>query len=427
MTCHEDRESYDFSRLRGWSVPQFDDSQTGEPNVFEVAGFPNREKVSSNCLAYFLDPAESHGFGDLFLSSLVSILNEQLADELSFELDSSDVVVNTEVSDGTDTRNRIDITVQTPTLSMAIENKVFAGWYNDLDDYYRKIKALSGIEGKAGEECKAKACVILLHAKPQSDMEHDERYQKYRRGTNESLRENAEWFSIDYDTLFEKVLADIGSRIVTANSRGLDLFRQFVEHYSQERKDSLMEQNDQTIEAFVQASKGLERELFNLRNAIASYRKAVRDKYVNVQDNLRDRLESVVPIDGVRLSSCTNKLWRNRFDNEVRAELFECRQEFELAWDKRTLVIKFVTSEDVAQWRGQDKNNPSLSLDDLYDTIFVSAFWEKEKRGNYIEDQHDARLEGARLTDTEEHIADVLYRYCERIINSPSVKSHLHD
>lgn len=54
---------------------RFKDSTVDQPapermNVFSISGFPNREIVSSNILAYFLDPANPHGLKDLLLRSL---------------------------------------------------------------------------------------------------------------------------------------------------------------------------------------------------------------------------------------------------------------------------------------------------------------------------------------------------------------------
>lgn len=38
-------------------------------SIYDIAGFPNWENVSSNVLAYYLDEKEDHGFGRLFLDS----------------------------------------------------------------------------------------------------------------------------------------------------------------------------------------------------------------------------------------------------------------------------------------------------------------------------------------------------------------------
>lgn len=40
-------------------------TEATRPNIFRIAGFPRRETVSSNVLAYFFDPAEGHGLKDL--------------------------------------------------------------------------------------------------------------------------------------------------------------------------------------------------------------------------------------------------------------------------------------------------------------------------------------------------------------------------
>lgn len=43
-------------------------------NIFQVAGFPHYEVVSSRVLEFFFDPNESHGLGTLFLEALSTFL-----------------------------------------------------------------------------------------------------------------------------------------------------------------------------------------------------------------------------------------------------------------------------------------------------------------------------------------------------------------
>lgn len=59
---------------------------------------------------------------------MVAVLNDKRDEELArhsyTEDDNDGVHVQTEVSNGTDTRKRVDIAIHTPHLSIAIESKV---------------------------------------------------------------------------------------------------------------------------------------------------------------------------------------------------------------------------------------------------------------------------------------------------------------
>jgi len=86
-------------------------------NIFQIAGFPRRETVASNVLAYFLTADERHGLENLFVDSLLGLLDGcallgrygATGGVLVAEspLGSGNWTVGTEV--GTDERNRIDI------------------------------------------------------------------------------------------------------------------------------------------------------------------------------------------------------------------------------------------------------------------------------------------------------------------------------
>ena len=120
-------------------------TEMARPNIFRIAGFPRRETVSSNVLAYFFDPAEGHGLKDMMLKALLRTIHKE-------DMDVSDVSVATEAS--TDKNNRIDILLDLPELSIAIENKVDAGLYNDLADYHCWAR-----ENSVND----KAIVVVLH------------------------------------------------------------------------------------------------------------------------------------------------------------------------------------------------------------------------------------------------------------------------
>jgi hypothetical protein len=112
---------------------------------FDIAGFPHYENVISNFYAYYLDPHADHGFGDLFLNALTSLIQagrqseRTIEDTLACEVEREvftangkfiDLVVREYNADGKRVKNAI-----------IIENKIYAAVYNDLDEYYKHIQA----------------------------------------------------------------------------------------------------------------------------------------------------------------------------------------------------------------------------------------------------------------------------------------------
>ena len=86
-----------------------------DPTTLELSGYPHLENVYSNILAFFLDPGCEHGFGSLFLESLLSVAGYDARQ------DGEGVEVKTEES--TMSRKRIDLVIYTGTLIVGIENK----------------------------------------------------------------------------------------------------------------------------------------------------------------------------------------------------------------------------------------------------------------------------------------------------------------
>jgi hypothetical protein len=117
-------------------------------NVFDIAGFPRWETVNSNLLAFYLDKTEEHNFGTLFLESLLELLESK--DEISLE-DGFDVHREYRTEKG----NYIDIVIKSVSdeveadaddkksqWAIILENKVDSGLHNNLNDYWKSVKAV---------------------------------------------------------------------------------------------------------------------------------------------------------------------------------------------------------------------------------------------------------------------------------------------
>ena len=99
------------------------------------------EEICSRILEFFFQPNNKHGFGDLWFKSLCQLIGCECDD--AFEMKTR----TEEYTYGAKEKNkRIDIVLQTPSLIVAIENKIGADLYNNLDIYSEHIKSINGVE-----------------------------------------------------------------------------------------------------------------------------------------------------------------------------------------------------------------------------------------------------------------------------------------
>ncbi|MBL4909312.1 MAG: PD-(D/E)XK nuclease family protein [Alteromonadaceae bacterium] len=101
-------------------------------SIFDIAGYPHYENVCSNILAFYLNPNNEHGLGNLLFSSLMSLAKGNESHQDNFQ-------INREVS--TNKGGRLDIVIETDNQIIGIENKIFHHLNNDLADYSDSINA----------------------------------------------------------------------------------------------------------------------------------------------------------------------------------------------------------------------------------------------------------------------------------------------
>ena len=111
---------------------------TKEPTYLEICKYPgNRfEEICSRLLCFYFSPSAEHGLGDLFLTSLIKMLN--ISDKINFN--PNDITV---VSEDNAEGKRVDILVYSDQFVIGIENKVTASLYNPLDIYKKRIDKYS--------------------------------------------------------------------------------------------------------------------------------------------------------------------------------------------------------------------------------------------------------------------------------------------
>ena len=257
-------------------------AEATRPNIFRIAGFPRRETVSSNVLAYFFDPAEDHCLKDMMLKALLRTIHKE-------DMDVSDVNVSTEVT--TDKNNRIDILLDLPELSIVIENKVDSGLNNDLADYRSWAAKHSGNE----------AIVVVLHPFDNFFLEN----HPSARG----LVVEQDLFNVHYDELFSNALGMLGEYSLDADPRAVDLLQQFIDNYSPERKQKKMDNMAADITQFVSQANGIEQQLVNVRKSFENYTEAVHSKLQTVHADLLSRWADESPVNGKSVTLADNWEW----------------------------------------------------------------------------------------------------------------------
>ncbi len=113
------------------------------PTLMEIAGFPQWENVYSNILAFLLNSEQIHGFGPLFIRSIMAIYSSRCPDgwpKKGFDPESLQATEKVERETSTATNNRIDILIECEDFVVCIENKIWSGLHNDLGEYREHCK-----------------------------------------------------------------------------------------------------------------------------------------------------------------------------------------------------------------------------------------------------------------------------------------------
>ena len=109
-------------------------------NLFDIGSIIYSENIISNWYSFFFDTEEEHKLSNLFLNSLIELINENLRPEDEIEMDGCSVI--REYSTG---KGFIDLVIydgdeEDFNSAIIIENKINASLNNDLNDYFTSIK-----------------------------------------------------------------------------------------------------------------------------------------------------------------------------------------------------------------------------------------------------------------------------------------------
>lgn len=188
------------------------------PTLLQIAGFPHWENVYSNILAFFLDSDGAHGFGPLFIRSLMAAYcckcgqDGGLKDVPFPDAVEAGAAVEREVRTSDD--KRIDLVVDCAEFRVCIENKIWASLYNDLAHYREHCESESDGRPVLG---------IVLSPEAVTDQDGLKTLEAQR------------FVNITYEDLVKQVHQRMGSHIGPHNMRYQYLLFDFLEQASRLR------------------------------------------------------------------------------------------------------------------------------------------------------------------------------------------------
>ena len=226
---------------------------TESPTLLQIAGFPHWENVYSNILGFFLDTNQAHGFGSLFIRSILAAYRSNCREDSG--VDSApcpETVVATETVERevrTSDDKRIDLLVDCSDFRVCIENKIWANLYNDLGHYRDHCE----------KDSKDRVLGIVLSP---------------GRVTNGEL-ETHRFVSITYEDLVKQVRQLMGSHLGPHNTQYHYLLFDFLEQASRFSRTTNMNDDEQ---AFLELWKKNDDKISNIEERITKMRERLDAK-----------------------------------------------------------------------------------------------------------------------------------------------------
>lgn len=161
-------------------------------SYINVTGKDYDENLISNHLAFFMDMNKPHGFGSLLVDALMQLLGG--------EYPVQETLITREYY--TNAGKRIDLVLELDQdIVIAVENKIHAGLYNPLDEYYNTLKTKF-------PDRKLYCCVLAPTPKECPEP----------------------WISITYKELWERTRKLLGLRLRSNNLKWLANLLSLIEH-----------------------------------------------------------------------------------------------------------------------------------------------------------------------------------------------------
>lgn len=327
-----------------------------DESFISICGFPSREKVSSNILAFFLDTHREHNLKNLFVKSLLE----------SVGLNANDYPEDFESETEVYTKNGkyIDLLLYSEQINIVIENKLYADLYNDLDDYYERAK-----------EGKDKPVGIVLSLFP----------------VDESKKGTKKFKFVTYEDFFSKVKENIGNYLEEANPKYIPFLLDYFYNIGN------LERGENMDKEFLEFLRKNDNEKLSLEfiNKIEEFRSNLRGIVKNVSQLIEDKIED----KNVKIWAARDRKSQEIFD--IAVVDYYPNKDIDIALDSRLTLngwefVLFIRS---------DKSN-QVKLDDYIKQVKQLGFDGKLEKGRFKFDQtfdFDAKIE-----DVSDFIASII-------------------
>ncbi len=218
-----------------------------QPKTFlSIAKQPHYENVISNIYAFFFTVEEVHGVQDLFMASLLDIINQSERDLQKKVHQITDFTVDTEVS--TNKNGRIDLLLSSENHAIIIENKIYHTLGNDLEDYWQSTPVIPNDESN-------KIGIVLSLNKLHPNHDH--------------------FINITHLELLQRVMLNLGKYILTANDKYVIYLKDFYQNITNLSKS---EMNSKDLKFYLDYQKNI-LEAVELQDAV---RRHIIDHVENV-------------------------------------------------------------------------------------------------------------------------------------------------
>ena len=231
---------------------------TPNPLTFlEISGIPHYENVNSNILSFLIDTEQKHGFGDLFIKSLLRSYNiESNRDEIHIQ-DQELKTKNVDREVKTDSNKRIDILIETEDFAIAIENKIGANLYNDLEDYSKHMDIYHS------DSKNIIKIVLSINREPVELLTHN-------------------FVNITHKQLFKIIKMQIADKLPLRNRRYLNYLMDFIETMENQTKPNPINsnmlkffiQNEETLQEIVDEKNRIKEQIYykikRIKNSIST-------------------------------------------------------------------------------------------------------------------------------------------------------------
>lgn len=230
-----------------------------EMTFLELCHYPGErfEEICSRILEFFFQPNNKHGFRDLWFKSLCKIIKIDCEDVFEMKTRTEEATSSSEKEKG----KKIDIVLETPTLVIAIENKIGADLYNPLDIYKEHIdKGYSKLNKK---------CIVLT---------------AHRLSNEEQKKANENGFVVVlYKKLFDNVRELLGKYVSSCNPNFLSFMLDFM--MTVEKRMNFMD-NTELNRFFFDKKEEIE----SMLNSFGDWQRKLRDEQSCELNKIKDAI-----------------------------------------------------------------------------------------------------------------------------------------